>query len=284
MDEFVFGPMPHARAREILAGKPAVTREVFDRLLPELQARALTMTGIEDANTLERLRGLLDGIPEGRPWNEVKEEVIEEISPWLGEESAPIRAELLMRHNGFQAYMSAKEQVMARQRDVYPYMQYISMEDGAVREAHAALNGLIMPADSPFWADHTPPWDWGCRCEKVPLQDYEVAEIAQDQDVADRASEGTAGWVPGPAEQRAIERDGRVSLGPNMNVDVTAPRKRAGRERGTFGWNPGDMRVSLADLREQYAPEVFDVFEAYARRTPLEDGRSLWAWLEEGLV
>ena len=182
-NDFVFGPMPHERAAAILAGKPAVRREVFDRLLPELQARALTMTGIEDATTLQRLRDILGGIPEGRPWDEVKAQVVEEISPWLDAESAPVRAELLMRHNGFQAYMAAKHEVMERQRDVFPYLQYVTMEDGAVRDAHAALNGLILPADSPFWADHTPPWDWGCRCELVPLQDYEAEERSEERRV-----------------------------------------------------------------------------------------------------
>jgi SPP1 gp7 family putative phage head morphogenesis protein len=282
MAEFAFKPMPHEAAMKLLADKPVVTRQVFDRLLPELQGRAFTMTGIEDAATLQRLKDTLSKLPEGRPWDEVKGDVLDEISPWIDAEQAPIRAELLMRHNGFQAYMAAKHENMSEMKDVMPYWQYITMEDEAVRDSHQALNGLVMPADSPFWADHTPPWDWGCRCELVPLMDYEVSEIEAGQDLDDRNSEGTAGWVPGPAEQRAIERDGRVSLGPSHVVDVTAPRKRAGNERGTFGWNPGDMRVSLEDLREQYDPVVFGAFEAYAKRTRLEDGRALWQWLEEG--
>jgi SPP1 gp7 family putative phage head morphogenesis protein len=255
---------------------------VFDRLLPELQARAFTMTGIEDAATLQRLKDVLADLPAGRPWDEVKDKVVEEISPWMDPEVAERRAMLLMRHNGFQAYMAAKYEVMESVKDVFPFRKYMTMEDGAVREAHAALNGLVLPADSPFWADHTPPWDWGCRCEVVPLMDYEVEEIAAGQALEDRGAEGSAGWVPGPAEQRAIENDGRISLGPNINVDVTAPRKRTGKERGTFSWNPGDLRLSMDDLRERYDADVFATFEAYAKGTQLEDGRSLWQWLEGG--
>lgn len=279
-DEFVFKPMPHKEAAAILANKPVVRREVYDAILPELQARAFTMTGIEDAATLQRLKDVIGELPEGRPWDEVKSKVLDELSPWMDPEVALRRAELLMRHNGYQAYMATKVAVMDRHKVGFPYRQYITMEDGAVRNTHAALNGLIMPSDSPFWADHTPPWDWGCRCEIVPLQDWEVEDIAANQSLDDRGAEETAGWVPGPAEQRAIEKDGRVSLGPNVNVDVTAPRKRKGNERGTFGWYPGDLRIGMDELRERYDPDVFASFERYATGTKLDDGRTLWDWLE----
>jgi SPP1 gp7 family putative phage head morphogenesis protein len=281
MAEFAFKPMPHEAAMKLLADKPVVTRQVFDRLLPELQGRAFTMTGIEDAATLQRLKDTLGKLPEGRPWDEVKGDVLDEISPWIDAEQAPIRAELLMRHNGFQAYMAAKHENMSEMKDVMPYWQYITMEDEAVRDSHQALNGLVMPADSPFWADHTPPWDWGCRCEIVPLQPWEVDEIEAEQKEGDRGAENTRGWVPGRAEQREIEA-GRVMLRPNMPVDVTAPRKREGRSRGTFGWNPGDLKIGLDELRERYDPDVFATFERFAKDTRLEDGRTVWAWLEGG--
>lgn len=35
------------------------------------------------------------------------------------------------------------------------------------RVQHLAWDGLTLPADHPFWATHSPPNGWGCRCYKV---------------------------------------------------------------------------------------------------------------------
>jgi SPP1 gp7 family putative phage head morphogenesis protein len=176
MSFFLTSPVPHAEAIAFIAGKPAVTREVFDRLLPELQARAFTITGIEGANILQTVRDRIAELPAGADWNELKHKIVDDISPWLvnpdadPEErdrqavAADRRAELLLRTHGFQAYQSAQYEVMERQKDVFQYWMYMTMEDDAVREAHAALDGIVLPAGDPFWASHYPPWDWGCRC------------------------------------------------------------------------------------------------------------------------
>jgi hypothetical protein len=51
-----FTPQPHAEAVKLIAGKPAMTKRVFNQLLPELRARAFTVAGIEGCNTIQRIR------------------------------------------------------------------------------------------------------------------------------------------------------------------------------------------------------------------------------------
>lgn len=41
------------------------------------------------------------------------------------------------------------------------------------RPLHLSWNGLVLPADDPWWSNHYPPNDWGCHC-------YVVAVSAQD--------------------------------------------------------------------------------------------------------
>ena len=43
-----FEPIENVEAARAIAEKTAVGREVFDRLLPELRARAFVVTGLED--------------------------------------------------------------------------------------------------------------------------------------------------------------------------------------------------------------------------------------------
>ena len=56
MPEFLFTPTPNEPAQRFLQGKPAVSRAVFDGLLPELRARAFVITGVENANVVQKIR------------------------------------------------------------------------------------------------------------------------------------------------------------------------------------------------------------------------------------
>lgn len=43
-------------------------------------------------------------------------------------------------------------------------LEYHTIGDGRVREAHRVLNGTILPIDHPFWKTYYPPNGWNCRC------------------------------------------------------------------------------------------------------------------------
>lgn len=49
-----------------------------------------------------------------------------------------------------------------------PYLEYSTVGDDRVRPAHAALDGVTLPVESPVWNRIYPPNDWGCRCTVVP--------------------------------------------------------------------------------------------------------------------
>jgi SPP1 gp7 family putative phage head morphogenesis protein len=275
MPDFITKPVPHTEAAKFLAGKPVVAREVFDRLLPDLQARAFTLAGVENANVMQGVRDLIAEIPRGADWDKVKGEIAAKVSPYLGE-GAERRAELVMRQHGFQAYQAAQYEVMDRQRAAFPYWQYQTAEDDRVRESHAALNGVVMPADSPFWDAHYPPWDWGCRCFVVPLTEDDVAEMQ----AADAAKKPEERRVLDPAQQAQLETAGIVQRAPDGGVprpiNVT-PRADAPR------FNPQTLRLGAADLRPRYDAETWATFERWAKAQPLEfgevAGRTVWDWM-----
>lgn len=44
-------------------------------------------------------------------------------------------------------------------------LRYVTAGDSRVRPAHAALNGVTLPVNHPFWLTYYPPNGWLCRCD-----------------------------------------------------------------------------------------------------------------------
>lgn len=94
-----------------------------------------------------------------------------------------------------------------QQREVSrrPYYRYRTMEDKAVRPAHAAMNDRVYPADHPIWQTWNPPNGWNCRCWRTAHTYEEVIangwEIAEDWPVVE--VEGGKG-EPGVPSQPAV--------------------------------------------------------------------------------
>lgn len=288
-----------------LKGKPAVSRQVFDKLLPELKARAFTLTGLEGAaNVMQAVRDRIAELPAGAAWDEVKKDVAADISPYLVDPNASDedrdrqavaairRAELVMRIHGYQAYMAAQHETLERQKDVFTHWQYVTVGDERVRDSHAALDGLVLPADSPFWRDHYPPWEWGCRCDIVPLMDTDVEQVREE----DQRRNPENRRVLEGAQLRKLEQDGQITRGPVPVYDPNDPdRKRvvktlpaathwvvspaAEGKEGAFRWNPADLRLTAEELSKRYDPDVWRGFREWAERSKLPGaGENVWDW------
>lgn len=284
--EFLTEPVSHDEAADFIKSKPAVTRAVFDKLLPELKARAFTVAGLEQANELQAVRDLIAEIPQGGDWDKIKLQIAAQISPYFVDPDADPeeqalqaaagdrRAELLLRLHGFQAYSAAAYRALDEQRDVFPYWQYKSMGDGKVRHTHRALHDVALPAGDPFWNGHYPPWEWGCRCQVVGLMDIDVEEIrAADKDKPLEKQR----IIEGEARKQLVE-NGRLVKGPTEIFDVRTPVQKG--KPGAFAWNPADLRISLADLKSRYDAPVWDAFEAWAKNTGIPEADiTVWEWL-----
>ncbi len=276
-------PMPHDAGAERIAGMPAVTRAVFDRLRPELQARAFVITGVEALDAVARVRGMVAELPVGGDFREVKARILDEISPWLvtaedAEErakqmaAASRRAELLLRMHGWQAYAQTQYEQMEANKDVFPYRQYLTSEDARVRASHAALNRKILPAGHPFWLNHTPPWEFNCRCDCVPMTAEEVEQIR----AAEAGKPPEDRLVLPPEQLRQIEEQKRiVKPGGQGFLDIRTPRERDGVG---YEFRPEERALSIEQILERHSPEDRRIFEEFAARQVLDDGRTLLEW------
>jgi len=164
---------------------------------------------------------------------------------------------------------------------------YVAINDGATRESHAALNGIVLPSNDPFWSKHYPPWEWGCRCQIVPVSRDDYADLQKED--AERA----------PDQRRIIEgarlaelRRGNIIRGPNEIVDVRPPDEKMmpGKEHvAPYAWHPGDLHMPVESLLSKYDNAESSAFRNWARQAKLEDTStrtlgepSVWNWLLEG--
>jgi len=269
-----FDIKPHAEAVALIANKPAITRQVFDGLLPELRARAFTIAGVAAADVLQRVQDEIAGLAaggEGNTWDQAKQRIVDDLEPHLGGEGADRRATLLLRTHGFQAFQSANWRVAQEDTDT-THLQYLATEDDHVRSSHLALNGLILPKNDPFWNDHLPPWEWGCRCRVRPIN----PDLVEMERQADRNRDPDNRLVAeGPIAQRL--RDGQL-IRNGQAYDVTSPRNKPGGDKA-FQWHPDNLKLSAQQLAGRYDPEVWRVFELWARRTSIRPGLTVWGWI-----
>jgi hypothetical protein len=272
--EKIFTPTPHKEAVALIAGKAPVVKRVFNKLLPELRARAFTVAGIESANALQRIRDAVASVPQGaaggQTWDEAKKQIVDELEPYLGD-GADYRATLVLRTNGFQAFSSSIHEAGMADDDT-THFQYLHGECKAPTPSHLALNGIILPKEDPFWETHTGPWGHlGCVCYKRPLNVDQVdAEKAADENKNPDQRNVIEGAALKQINHGDIVRDGR-----HYNLSPDGP------DNSGFRWSPGDFKIPLADLEKKYDPEVWSEFQTYAQKTLLSKTLSVWDWLNQ---
>lgn len=294
--KFFFEPVPHAEAVDFIKSKPVLAQRVFAKLLPELKARAFTISGIECFDTIANVRQMLSELPAGGDWDKQKEQIVAEISPHLvtsddpeerakQEYGAERRAELLLRTHGFQAYNAAAYREMDEQRDLFPFWQYQSLGDGRVRESHAALDGIVLPAGSSFWQTHFPPWEWGCRCQVIPLSEEDVADLEKaDKKLPPeerRVLEGAA--LAKLENERILVRHADVVNKKGLPTPINVSSDAEKGKEGAFTWHPGDLRLDAKQLEQRYAhdPQTWAAFQAWARTTQIPElEQTVWQWIE----
>ena len=170
---------PNKAAADYIRGKAVADPKNFGALPPQLKQRAFTVAGIEQLDALRKLRDAIAKLPEGASWDEAKKDVATQISTYTGGDmkAAKAQAEHLLRVQGFQAYAVARHQQQMSTVRSHPYWMYETVGDNRVRAGHAALDGKVLRADDPWWKTHYPPWDWGCRCVVIALDEEDAQEF-----------------------------------------------------------------------------------------------------------
>ena len=68
---------------------------------------------------------------------------------------------------------------------------YRTVGDNRVREEHAALEGVTLPKDDPFWTKFYPPNGWSCRCTVIAVFETQRIKRPPTGITIDKSFEGT---------------------------------------------------------------------------------------------
>lgn len=134
-------------------------------------------SAIADGTTLETFKARLKPTLQEKGWWGRKEM----LDPATGEMKevqlgSSRRLRTIFDTNMRTAYAAGKWDQVQRTKKTQPYLAYKCVLDSNTRPDHRQWHNVVKHADDPFWDEHYPPNDWGCRCTVQQLSEREVKE------------------------------------------------------------------------------------------------------------
>jgi uncharacterized protein with gpF-like domain len=184
-----------------------ITRDEWDKLDKSEREFAFTVSGATQADLVTQVYEAIDkAVETGSTFEEFKAgSFVDELyDAWGGE--SPSRLEMVFRTGVNQAYNDGREAVFRQPAvaDLRPIWRY---ERGGGEDCDICdeCEGVILPADDPWWNDHRPLMHPNCVCSFSALTKDEAAEEgyvaaddedAPDVDAADGFGDSDEEWSP----------------------------------------------------------------------------------------
>jgi len=160
-------------AVEFLRGKINVPTARWDDLWQEEHARGFMVAGAMKEDLLADFREAVDrAISEGITLEDFRKDfdTIVQKHGWSYNGGRNWRSEVIYKTNIRTAYQAGR---WAQLTDpdllqLKPYLEYRHGGSLEPRPEHLAWDGLILPADDPFWQTHYPPNGWAVVARSLP--------------------------------------------------------------------------------------------------------------------
>lgn len=187
-----------------------MTEDAWERLAEAEREFAFTVSGVTEAEMVQQVFDAIDrAVADGTTLETFKREVGAALeAAWGGAD--PYRVETTFRTNVLGAYNAGRHEIMTAPevRRSRPYWRFDAVMDSRVSPICEELDGIVRPADDPFWRNHTPPLHHGCRSVLTPL----TLEEAEDEGIDIRVAPDNA---PSPGFGRAPVTEG-TDWKPNL--------------------------------------------------------------------
>lgn len=126
---------------------------------------------------------------------------------------SPYRLNTIYRQNLQTAYMAGRYRRMLSRTKTHPYWQYVAIDDGQTRPAHARLRGKVFRFDDPIWDIIYPPNGWGCRCRVRALTEAQVKAMGL-------TVENGEGYIHRFDTETVARGTGEVLTVPHARIDL----------------------------------------------------------------
>lgn len=160
-------------AIDYFKNKKIIKRKEFDLLAEDARAGAFTVARVYKDDVLQGFKDeIVNSLETGTSQRQVIKNFRSILSGAGHKQLGARHLEIVVRSNLSLAYNTGRRRALESVTDDLPYWQYHAVMDDRVRPTHAALAGIIFPANHHFWDDHFPPTGFNCRCSVTALIDY----------------------------------------------------------------------------------------------------------------
>lgn len=188
---------------------------------------AFTVAKVMREDLLAKVQASLDkALRDGQPFDEWKKDGVQDALDEAGwsaygtTEQRPSRLLKIYETNMRVARAAGQWDRIQRTKAVLPYLQYRLGPSRVHREEHEGWDGLVLPADDPWWDEHYPPNGWGCKCRVIAL----TAEGAENAGIDETPDEGTYEWTN---PQTGTTESVPVGIDPGWDFNPGRVRERA---------------------------------------------------------
>lgn len=154
---------------------PVTEADLADLTAAEAE-HAFTVAGVTQANQVQQVFDALDrAIEQGTTLEDFEADVGGALADsWGGADAG--RVEMLFRSNLMAAYNEGRQEIFddPAVKEARPFIRFDAVSDSRACDICDPLDGVVKPADDPFWDKHRPILHPGCRCVLTPLDEEEA--------------------------------------------------------------------------------------------------------------
>jgi hypothetical protein len=217
-----YGSLPFKEQIAFFRQKLNVPTRAFTDVMGDAHDTSFMVAGAYKADLLTDLRGAVqDAAVDGGGLNQFRKDFdsIVERHGWSYKGGRNWRTRVIYETNMRASYMAGRyiQLTDPEALQTMPYWEY--HHDPLVKEPraeHLAWDGLVLPADDPWWDTHFPPNDYGCMCTVYPRSEHDLERMgkaAPDDAPPVRYVERTVG-ASGPSPRTVMVPEG---IGPGWD-------------------------------------------------------------------
>jgi len=273
--------LPPKEAISYFRQKKLMTAKEFGQLEDSYKARGFKVAGLHQHYTLHRVHSLLsEAIETGSTRQEFMKRMNAQWDKWGLTRLGRHHLETIFDTNVLQAYAAGRYKQMTRPGTLKarPYWQYRTTGDDRVRPTHSAMDGRVIPADSPIWDEWHPPNGYRCRCGVFSLSqaDLERRGLQVETELPQAIEDGVEvhqlmpdrGFSGSPATQaradkviakvsKRLKKSGMLSSPQVTQVGLPGPRQSKTRPaRPPVHTSAGDL-LRTDDARRNAKVDAF---------------------------
>ncbi len=215
-----YASLPFQEAIDFFRGKVNLPTRHWDDLMQGMHARGFMVAGATKTELLSDFRSAVDkAISQGTTLAEFRKDFDSIVANhgWSYKGGRNWRSEVIFGTNLRTAYAAGRYKQMT-DPDVASYRpnwQYRHGDSVVPRPLHLSWDGLVLPADSPWWKTHYPPNGWGCKCRAFALSDRDLRKLGKDgPDTA--PDDGTYEWT----DRNGVVHDVPRGIDPGWDYNV----------------------------------------------------------------